>query len=176
MKKIMTLIIGVSLLFPSGALFAKEKQGVQLVITKTDGTKIEGELIAIKQNSTLILESPSVIGGSIDVSEVKIIKIVEKSKILLGTGLGFLAGAGAGALTGLIACNVIWGDFASNDTKGQGRWAGVGGAIGGLVGALIGAVANSGHKETILIRGKSQEEIKAVLEKLRKKARFPDYQ
>lgn len=71
MKKIMTLVISVSLLFPSGALFAKQRQGAQLVITKTDGTEIRGELIAVKQDSTLLLESSSGIGGPIEVSEIK---------------------------------------------------------------------------------------------------------
>jgi len=174
MKKIMTLIIGVSLLFPSGALFAQERQGVQLEITKTDGTKINGELIAVKQDSTLLLESSllessSGIGGSIDVSEVKIIKIVKGSNTMAGMFLGLLVGGAAGVAIG----NASY----SRGFVSRGVYAEIGGLIGGLLGGLLGAgIGNSIHNdETFRIEGKSQEQIKAVLEKLRTQARFPKY-
>jgi outer membrane lipoprotein SlyB len=160
-KKIMTLVIGVSLLFPSGALLAKERQGVQLEITKTDGTKIYGELIGIKQYSTLLLPA-----GSIDVSEVKIIKIVKGSN----AEVGFLGGLLIGGLTG-----VAIGSSPSN-LHPLGEI--LGGALGGLGGGLVGLVIGSSthNYETFQIEGKSQEEIKAVLEKLRFQARFLRYQ
>jgi len=170
MKKIMTLVIGISLLFPSGALFAKERQGAQLVITKTDGTVINGELIAVKQDSTLLLPV-----GSIDVSEIKIIKIVKGSNAGNGFILGLLAGGAAGAAIGAVS-------YSGNTNEivgGRGLSAATGGIIGGLVGGLIGRGIGSSiysYGETILIEGKSQEQIKAVLEKLRTQARFPDYQ
>ena len=171
MKKIMTLVIGVSLLFPSGAVFAKERQGVQLEITKTDGTKIEGELIAIKQDSTLLLPA-----GSIDVSEVKIIKIRKGSNDWPGFVLGFLAvGTVGGGLSYFVYTD--WGG--KNVYKKDAYKTGViVGAIGGLVGGLLGAgIWNSSHKNEIFqIEGKPQEEIMAVLEKLRTQARFLDYQ
>ena len=172
MKKIMTLIIGISLLFPSGALVAKERQGAQLVITKTDGKVMNGELTAVKKDSALLLKSPSGDDIAIDISDINILKIVEKSKKLLNIGGGFLICASIGALLGYEGAH----DWAPNDTKGQWQWAGAGVVIGGVVGALLGAMVSSGHKETILIRGKSPEEIKKVLEKLRTQARFPEYQ
>ena len=92
MKKIMTLIIGVSLLIPSGVSFAKEKHGAQLVITKTNGTEIRGELIGLKQDSTLILESSSRIGASIDISDIKVIKIVKGSIPVAGVIVGLVGG------------------------------------------------------------------------------------
>jgi hypothetical protein len=36
-------------------LYAKERRGAKLLITKKDGGKIEGELIAVKENSLLVL-------------------------------------------------------------------------------------------------------------------------
>jgi hypothetical protein len=69
MKKIMTLVIVVSLLFPSGALLAKERQGAQLEITKTDGKVMNGELTAVKKDSTLLLKSPSGDDIAIDISD-----------------------------------------------------------------------------------------------------------
>jgi len=160
----MTLIIGVSLLFPSGALFAKERRGVQLVITKTDGTEINGELIGLKQDSTLILESSSRIGASIDISDIKVIKIVKGSNTGTGVLLGLVGGGVMGQAIG----------------KGSGDMGlrPLGGIIGGLVGGLLGGVTGSSiyKYETFQIKGKSQEQIQAFFEKLRTQARSPEYQ
>jgi hypothetical protein len=142
-------------------LFAKERQGVQLVITKTDGTKIKGELIGLKQDSTLILESSSTISGSIDLSEIKIIRIVKGSIPLAGVIVGLVGGGVVGQAIGK--------DSGSYGSRPIGLF------VGGLVGGIVGGVITS-HNDEILIGGKSQEQIKAFLEKLRKKARFPDYQ
>jgi outer membrane lipoprotein SlyB len=173
MKKIMTLAIVVSLLFPSGALLAQDRQGVQLEITKTDGTKINGELIAVKQDSTLLLESSllepsSGSGGSIDVSEVKIIKIVKGSNAGAGLLLGLLAGGAVGTAIGNAS-------YSGKFLGGIGVVASgiIGGLAGGLVGGMIGSSIH--NDETFRIEGKSQEQIKAVLEKLRTQARFPKY-
>jgi hypothetical protein len=175
MKKIMTLIIGISLLFPSGALFAKERQGVQLVITKTDGTEIKGELIGLKQDSTLILESSSKISASLDISDIKVIKIVKGSNTGTGVFLGLLAGGATGAMIGgAISSN--------NNTNGiintDEIYLAAGGIIGGLAGGILGGIIGSSihNHETFQIEGKSPEEIKKVLKKLRTQARFPEYQ
>ena len=47
----------------------------------------------------------------------------------------------------------------------------------GCIGALIGGIVGAGYgiDKTIRIEGKSDLEIEKVLEKLRKKARIPDY-
>ena len=166
----MTLVIGVSLLFPSGALFAKERQGAQLEITKTDGTEIKGELIGLKQDSTLILESSSRIGASLDISDIKVIKIVKGSKTVEGFVLGFLAGGAVGAAIGATTY--------SGGGWGRGFNAEGGGIAGGLAGGLLGGVTGSSihNYETFQIEGKSPEEIKKVLKKLRTQARFPEYQ
>jgi hypothetical protein len=173
MKKIMTLIIGVSLLFPSGALFAKERRGAQLVITKIDGTEIKGELIAVKQDSTLLLESSSRSGGSIAVSEVKIMKIAKVSN----AGVGVLLGLVAGGTTGAIISHSIPHNEVERSFIGEGGTL-IYGVIGLLAGGLLGgAIGGSIHNyETFRIEGKSQEQISLVLRILRTRARFPDYQ
>jgi len=172
MKKIIALSIVLSMILPPGALFAKARRGAQIMITKTDGTEIEGELTAIKQNSTLLLESYSGIGESINVSEVKSIKIIKKSKIGLGVGLGFLIGGVGGALIGGLS------------GEERGFWhrspefnAVAGGVFCGLLGAGIGAIFGgaAGSDETIYISSRSPYVIAIILERLRSKARFPDY-
>jgi hypothetical protein len=161
MKKIMTLIIGVSLLFPSGALVAKERQGAQLVITKTDGTVINGELIAVKQNGILILETSPRIGEDIDISDIKYIKTKKNSKAPIGTIVLSLVGAAAG---GSIGYYVGW-----QTTKG----AVIGGGIGLLFGGLFGWGIDSIVKksETLDIEGRSPEDIRMILDRLRSQAR-----
>jgi hypothetical protein len=65
-------------------------------------------------------------------------------------------------------------NWAPNDTKTKYRIVAVGGAIGGLTGALIGGNigAHANRPETIKIEGKTDTEIKEVLEKLRRQARI----
>lgn len=163
MKRILTLAIVISLFLPPTSLFAKERRGANIEITKSDGTKIKGELIGVKQDSTLILESYSITGGSVDLSEVKSIKIVKQSNIGLGVRLGLIIGGGGGALLGV------------HFSGGYGAI--VGGLYGGLSGLVIGAIIGApGADETIDIFGGSPCVMATILEKLRSKARFPDYQ
>ncbi len=164
MKKIVPLVIISFLLLPLGGLLAKERRGAQLVITKTSGTKIRGELIGVKQDSTLLLESSSGTGEPIDLSGVKTIKIVEGSNTVVGAIVGLAGG-------GVMGQAVV----KSSGEMGLPQVAGIiGGLGGGLLGGVIGSTIH--NYETFQIEGKSQEQIKAFLEKLRKEARFPEYQ
>ena len=148
------------------------------MITKTDGTEIKGELIGLKQDSTLLLESSSRIGASIDISDIKVIKIVKGSNTGTGVLLGLLAGGATGAIIGyrndnntpLRAVEILF--------RRTSFYTIIGGGIGLLAGGLLGGVIGSSinNYETLRIEGKSQEQIKVVLEKLRTQARFPEYQ
>jgi hypothetical protein len=181
MKKIMTLVIISSLLLPSGVLFAKERQGAQLVITKTDGTVIYGELIAVKQDSSLLLESSARIGGSIDISEVRSIKIIKSSNTGAGVLLGLLAGGAAGAIIGhSIGYNEPEQNPVGNIFRPASGALGTltGGVIGLFAGGLLGGAIGSSiqNYETFRIEGRSHEQIDLVLRILRTRARFPEYQ
>ena len=154
-------------------LYAKERRGAKLIVTQKDGQQIEGELITVKipQKSLLLLDTEGK-DVSIDITDIKIIKIVKKSKVLLGAGLGFLIGAGAGALIGL----AIWGG-GSSDIFTDFEGAMVCGVKSALPGALIGGIwgAVEGIDKTVQIEGKSDIEIAELLAKLRRKARIRDY-
>ena len=97
-KKFITLFIIFFLLTLSGSLYAKErKHGANFVITKIDGQQIRGELIAVKDNTLLLLQE-SGIDVSIAIQNVKTITLVKRSvkkilTILIGAGSGFVAGA-----------------------------------------------------------------------------------
>ncbi len=172
-KKLVSLFLVISLVLLSANLYAKERRGAKLIITKKNGYQTDGELITVKPNSLLLL---SITGRdvSIDIGNIKVIRIVKESKVLLGAGLGFLIGAGVGAIVGLVADKVIdLGDY----IWGPQDSALLGGAIGGTAGALGGGFigASAGKNVTIQIEGMTDFKIQETLDKLRKKARIRDY-
>ena len=168
MKKFIALFLVFSILAISSNLYAKERRGAELIILKKDGQQVGGELIAVKQNSLLLKDSESGADASVDIKDIKKITIVKKSMFWKGVLYGLLIGGGGGAM---------WG--ATNPGTDAEAWvyslalAAVFGPPGALIGGIIGVVA--GKDKTIQIEGKSDLEIKEVLEKLRTKARIRDY-
>lgn len=172
MRKTIAVFLVFSLLYLSGSLYA-EKKGAELVVVKLDGKLAIGELITVKEVSLLLMDKESGADISVQVAEIKKVTIIKKSKTLLGAGIGFLAGAGVGAIGGLIGWDT-W-SWAPHDTKTKYRVVAGVGAIVGLIGAIVGALIMSDYK-TIQIEGKSDLEIQNILEDLRKKARVTDFQ
>ena len=58
MKKFTALCLILSLVMLYANLDAKERRGAKLIVTKTDGQKIRGELITVKPNSLLFFDHP----------------------------------------------------------------------------------------------------------------------
>jgi len=172
-RKLIALFLVFSLLAVSGDLYAKKK-GATLIITKKDGGQIKGELIVvkIKQNSLLLLDAEGK-DVSIDIADIKVIRIVKKSKVLQGVGLGLLIGAGLGALYGLSTDEDPMGGYGVKAGTNAIYWAPVFAAPGILIGGFFGAAA--GTDKIIQIEGRHPKTIEFHLEKLRKKARIRDY-
>lgn len=170
-KKFVSLFLVFSLLALSGNLMAK-KRGAELKIQKKDGQQVRGELIAVKEKSLLLLDAEGV-DVSVDISDVKVITIVKKSKATEWAFLGILVGGGIGTL-------LAYQKRETSYSPGFGSiGAGLGCVVGGvLFGGLIGGAAGeeAGKNKIIQIEGKHNSAINIVLEKLRKKARIPDYQ
>jgi len=168
-NKLVSLFLVFSLMMLSANLYAKERRGAKLIVTKTDGQLIKGELIAVKPNSLLLLDTEGK-DVSIDIGDVRVIRIVKKSKVLQGLGIGLLIGGGSGILL-----------LGATESAGAEGFGGLGGAVialFGIVGALlIGGVIglSAGKDEAIPIEGKPPAFIEFNLEKLRKKARIRDY-
>ncbi len=101
-KKFISSFLIFSLMMLSANLYAKERRGAKLIVTKKDGQLIEGELITVKQNSLLLLDTEGK-DVSIDIADIKVIRIVKKSRFWKGAGTGGLFGVGTGALLGLSA-------------------------------------------------------------------------
>ena len=183
MKKLIALVLVFSLLALSGNLFAKERKGADLVIQKTDGHQIKGELIAVKENSLLLKEHDSGADVTVGVGEIKTITIVKKSKTGKGALYGFGIGATGGALAGGLLVEPSEYEtcvnnecFTEKESRVNNALFGVIflGAIGALTGLIVGGFL--GKDKTIQIEGKSEAEIKRILDDLRKKARIPDFQ
>lgn len=187
MRKIIALLIVIPVMCLFGNLYAKERRGANVEIykkrpkTKMEGTPreeailpdIKGELIAVKQSSLLLKDSQSEADVSIDVEDIIDIKIVKKSKTLIGVGLGLLAGAAAGAIVGMVVHEV----FIKEDFIWKTQYSALAGlSIGGFTGGLAGGIIGADRSETIQIEGKSESEIRKVLDDLRKKARVPNFQ
>jgi len=170
-KKFIALFLIFSLLALSGNLHAKERRGVDLVITKKDGQVVKGELIVVKENSLLLKERESGGDVSVDIEHISFIRIVKKSIAVWGFRVG---GAVVGAAIG---CAVGGSLFDGEGGLNYGTTIGVGlsvALLGTLMGAVIGAAM--GTDKTIQIAGKSDSEIKEALEYLRKKARVTNFQ
>ena len=148
--------------------YKERKHGAKLIVTKKDGWQIEGELITVKPNSLLLLNTEGK-DVSIDIADIKVIRIVKKSKALLGAGLGLIIFGGGTALS--IA---IFGTWEGSEVLDVALF---GGAIGAAAGLLIGGVTGAllGTDKKIQIEGMTNLEIQKTLDKLRKKARIRDY-
>jgi ABC-type transport system involved in cytochrome bd biosynthesis fused ATPase/permease subunit len=168
------VIVVFSVFIFSNDAVAKNGRGAELVVQKRDGQRIRGELIAVKQNSILLLDAESAADVSANIEDIRVIVIVKKSKAGKGALFGFLAGSGLGVINALAhkgnQDEDVWMRFFNN----------IFGLIeaalfisaGTLVGFVIGVA--SGKDETIKFDGKSPEEVRAILAKLRSKARITD--
>jgi len=95
-KKFISLFLVFSLMMLSMNLYAK-RRGAKLLITQKNGQPREGELIVVKPNSLLLLDSEGK-DLSVDIADIKVIQIVRKAKTWAGTGLGLLAGGILGSI------------------------------------------------------------------------------
>jgi len=177
-KKFISLFLVFSLVMLSVNLHAKERRGAKLIITKKDGHQVEGELITVKPSSLLLLDTEGK-DVSIDIGDIKLIKIVKKSKVGKGLRLGLLIGTGSGALLGLFSryreiehgIDLV---LSFEDLEMRVLMSAVCfGFIGLLIGGFFGAVA--GIDKTIQIEGRHPSSIEFILKELRKKARIRDY-
>jgi hypothetical protein len=170
MKKALSLFLVFSILLLSGNMFAREKKGADLIIQKLDGTKVRGELIAVKDNSLLLLDRDSGADVSVDVGDVKLITFAKKWKAGNGFLIGSIVGAGTGA--GFAAYMMANPSFGASDFQAGGfiGFTLVSGLVVGMLGILIAGLFPKG--KIVQLEGKSDREIQWFLKELRKKARI----
>jgi hypothetical protein len=181
-KKLISLFLVFSLMMLSVNLYAKERRGAELIITKKEGQQIKGELITGKENSLLLLDTEEK-DVSVDIENIEAIKIAKKSKFLAAAAIGC-----AGAITGAMLLYLLWaiaGSLAAPLAAfGEGGWedyrpdaVGDGAFYGALIGTSIGGIIGLSNKEskTVRIEGMTDWEIQETLDYLRKRARIRDY-
>ena len=170
MKK--QIIILLTFLCLLGNLSAKDrKKGAEVIIQKKDGKTFKGELLAVKNDEIILMDSINQSGIKLKSKGIQKITIVKKGELFKGMGLGLVIGGGSGAMLG----------FASGDDKSgwfsmtAGEKAVVGGLALGVLGALGGGIwgAIKGVDESVVLDGRTPEEMERVLEKLNTKSRFP---
>ncbi|NIM59317.1 MAG: hypothetical protein GTO16_10295 [Candidatus Aminicenantes bacterium] len=173
--KSVSLLLVFSLAILSGDMLAIERRGAVLLIQKKDSREIKGELIVIKPNALLLLDSVTGADESVDFKDVAAITIVKKSKALVGATFGAFAGGAIGAavipMIGKPAPIIFSSMFADESTIVKGLL--FGSIIGTVLGGAIGA--SEGININIQIKGMSDLEIKEAIDKLRKKARIRNY-
>ena len=164
-KKLISLFLLFSLIMISVNLYAKERRGAKLTVTKKDGQLIEGELITVKPNSLLLLDTEGK-DVSVGIADIKVIRVMKKSK---GARTGFLIGGGLALIGGIGQIGAEVHGFIPSFIDGLIFFA----LPGALIGVIIGAVA--GKDKTIQLEGMTDSEIQEAMDKLRQKARIRDY-
>lgn len=152
MMAILTLVL-------PGSLMARERRGATLIITLKDGHFVEGELIAVRSDSLLLLAGRD---ESVPLVEIRSVRVVRKSQALVGGLCGLAAGVVTAALSskddplppfGTAAVGIIF--------------------IPSGIGLGAGAGALAGKDKVIRLEGMSDPQVRGALVYLRKKARIP---
>jgi hypothetical protein len=140
---------------------AKEPRGAKIVVTCVDGKQYEGELLAVKEDSLLLLGSGDR-GESIDLAGIVSVRIKRKSRAgTLAIG-GLLAGGLGGAILGSQAGD----DVFDNPSLAIG-------AIFGGLGALAGLALSIpvGMDSTFAVSGEPDATVERRLKKLSRLSR-----
>ena len=169
-NKFISLFLVFSLIMLSTNLYAKERRGAKLIITKLDGQQVEGELITVKPNSLLLLDTEGK-DVSVDIVDIKVIKIVRKSKARIAGMWGSLIGFSIGVAAVSLSSN---GGSELFTKTSSAIFAGM--VYGGFLGSitwLIGAIV--GIDKTFQIEEMTDLDIRETLDYFRKKARIRDY-
>ncbi len=144
----------------TGSLWAREKRGASLIITFKDGHFAEGELIAVKPDSLLLLAGRD---ESVALAEIRSVRVVRKSQALVGGLCGLAAGV---TLAACIAGDTDLGPFSP--------FADLAAAVTLIpsgIGLGAGAGALAGKDKIIRLEGMTEPQVRVALAYLRKKAR-----
>ncbi|MDH5467620.1 MAG: hypothetical protein OEY25_09400 [Candidatus Aminicenantes bacterium] len=113
----------------------RKKHGATIIIQKKDNIQIRGELILIRENWLLLLNAEGK-DTPVDIGDIKVIRIVKKSKVAKGALTGLLISAAfAVVLVGALALS--WGEDMGETLSAMAEAAGASAPSGAFVGAII---------------------------------------
>ncbi len=165
-RKIVAVVLVFLCLGLPSVLSAKGRRGAKVIVTFLDGRQVEGELIAVR-NASLVLLSPAGPGkdgavGSIDIRDIQIVRVVKRSR----AAIGLIIGATAGAIGG----SIVRHEHSSNDDSlGKVAWAAVLEVSSALAGVVLGAAAGTDDK--MAIAGQPEPAVERALAKLARVSR-----
>jgi hypothetical protein len=158
-KRLVALMLAAWLLSPTAGLQAAERKGAELQIEMKDGTTVTGELLQVKDGSLKILDGSKKAYVVVALDEMRSLRIVGRSKALVGAGVGLLSGILVGSLVGAIA--PVDGFF----VRTRGGQVKVGLVIGSFAGGTIGVIkgAVKAMDEVIICEGRTAKELAALV-------------
>jgi hypothetical protein len=171
---LLTMAAGLALVMAaSPALLrgADRWRGSKVTVTTLSGSIFKGELIGVREDAVIILESPG--EKTLMVAEIESVRIVKKSPTIACAIIGGLAG---GITAGLIARRPSENDDLGTGLKrllGYPLWLGVGTGVGMGVGMFVAQAI--GKDKVIVFKGRPAAEVEAGLKTLRKEARVQNY-
>lgn len=167
----MILFLVFLLLVPLDLMSGKRKKGAKLVVYKIEGREVRGELLQVKMDSLLLMESPTSTGITINIDEMREIKIIRKSKFRKGAGIGY------GISSFYLGYSVL--DYLKSEDEGDNVvaflfctaiYTAVVGTAAALISGFFGSYASIDR--TFKIAGKKKHEIDDILKELNLMARF----
>lgn len=171
-RKVLAAALAVAMiLVGAGGALAQGRRGALAIVTLRDDSVAAGELIAVKSTSILLLDSSGK-DVSLDLAQVRTIRVSRKSKAGQGAVAGLFLGGLVGVVGGSIqakATGACPGCEAPMMTAGYG----ILGAGAGLVIGLLGG-AHAGKDLVISFDEATELGLRASLLKLRRYARVED--
>jgi hypothetical protein len=153
-------------LFSPTSLQAQERRGADIQLERRDGGGVNGELLEVDGSGVRVLDPATHLQVVVSLSDVRSLRIVKKSRILAGTGVGLIGGALAGAAVAMTTDD-------NPMFRGAG-WAALAAAVFGAIGGAAGAVAGAvkGADEVVSFEGKTPADRSAVIARLQRYARL----
>ena len=135
---VMVIVAGL-LVMPAG-LWAKTKRGALVVVAKSDGIQVKGELVSVQSDSLLILRGGDVL--TIPRQKVHAVTLMRRSRMASSALTGFVFGALPG-----VAWGISYGDSVVHGIRTPVK----AGAFTGGIGLLIGLAVSRGEKAESVI-------------------------
>ena len=133
-KFAIVVIVAGLLVMPAG-LWAKTKRGALVVVAKSDGIQVRGELVSVQSDSLLVLRGGDVL--TIPRQKVHSVTLMRRSRMASSALRGFILGALPG-----VAWGINYGDSGVHGIRTPVK----AGAFTGGIGLLIGLAVGHGEK------------------------------